>query len=75
MLAANTGEAMVFGGAAGDLRWELTSESIVPTRTATRVDGERRLYAIVDDELVYAAELALDGRPYRPHLNGRLTRG
>ncbi len=38
------------------------------------IDGERRLYALVDGELAYASELAPHGRPMAPHLNARLAR-
>jgi hypothetical protein len=38
------------------------------------VDGERRLYALRDDELIYATELAPAGAPYAPHLNAALAR-
>jgi hypothetical protein len=74
VLASNTGEALVYTGLAGDQRWEIAAVSAQATPTAKIVDGERRLYALVDDALVYAAELAPHGRPMAPHLNARLTR-
>jgi hypothetical protein len=74
VLASNTGQAMVYAGTAGDLRWELASASLVPAPSAKRVDGERRLYALVDEALAYATELAPAARPYAAHLNARLTR-
>lgn len=74
VLAANTGEALVYSGYAGDQRWEIATASAQGTPTAKVVDGERRLYAIVGDALVYVAELAPHGRPMAPHLNGRLER-
>lgn len=74
VIASNTGEAMTLAGAAGDLRWELATQSIVAAPTAKVVDGERRLYAMVDEQLVYATELAPQGGPYAPHLNARLER-
>jgi hypothetical protein len=73
VLASNTGQALVFAGSAGDLRWELGTTSAAHSHTAKAVDGERRLYALVDDVLVYATELAVAG-PYEPHLNARLQR-
>lgn len=73
-LAAITGLAMAYAGSAGDLTWELRSIAITRTPTASEVDGERRLYALVDDALSYATELALPGRDFAPHLNGRLER-
>jgi len=74
VLAANTGEALVYTGRAGDQRWEISTVSAQGTPTAKVVDAERRLYALVDDALVYASELAPHGRPLAPHLNARLTR-
>ena len=74
ILASNTGQALQFTGTAGDLRWELATISAVPTPTAKIVDGERRMYAIVEEQLLYATELAPGGQPYAPHLNGRLSR-
>lgn len=74
VLASNTGEALMYTGTAGDQRWEIATASAVPTPTAKQVDAERRLYAIVDGDLVYASELAPAGRPLAPHLNARLSR-
>lgn len=74
VLAANTGEALVYAGVAGDQRWEIATTSAQGTPTAKVVDAERRLYALVDDSLVYVSELAPHDRPMAPHLNARLTR-
>lgn len=74
VIASHTGEAIVFAGVAGHLRWEVETTSIVPTPTAVRVDGERRLYAVVDEQLVYATELATAGKTFGAHLNARLER-
>jgi hypothetical protein len=64
----------VFAGTAGDQRWELATISARHAPTAKDVDGERRLYAVRNDELIYATELAPGGRPFAPHLNARLSR-
>jgi hypothetical protein len=74
VLASNTGQAMQFVGVAGDQRWDVHSICVVPTPTAREVDGERRLYAILGEDLVYVSELAPAGQPYAPHLNARLSR-
>ncbi len=74
VLAANTGEALVYTGLAGDQRWEIATTSAQGTPTAKVVDGERRLYALVDEVLAYASELAPGGRPMAPHLNAQLAR-
>jgi hypothetical protein len=74
VLASNTGEALVYSGVAGDQSWEIAAVSAQGTPSAKAVDGERRLYALVDDELAYASELAAEGRAMAPHLNARLVR-
>lgn len=74
VLASNTGQALVLAGTAGDQSWELETVSAEHAPTAKDVDGERRLYAIRDDALVYATELAPGGQPFAPHLNARLVR-
>ncbi len=61
-------------GVAGGLRWELTTQVVVPTPTARQVAGERRLYALRDESLAYATELALPGSDFAPHLNAALRR-
>ncbi|MEP7022023.1 MAG: FABP family protein [Pseudonocardiales bacterium] len=74
VLASNTGQALLFTGQAADLRWELATVAALPAPTAKPVDGERRLYALLEGELVYASELAPAGQPYAAHLNARLAR-
>lgn len=74
VLAVASGFAMLFTGTVGDLRWELGSASVVDAPGAKDVAGERRLYALVDDGLGYATELAAVGLDYRPHLTARLDR-
>ena len=75
VVASNTGQALVFAGLAGDQRWDLHTVSARHAPSAKDVDGERRLYAIQGEQLVYATELAPAGRPYAPHLNAALDRG
>jgi len=74
VLASNTGQALVLAGTAGDQRWELATVSAEHAPTAKDVDGERRLYAVAAEQLVYATELAPAGEPFAPHLNAALDR-
>lgn len=74
VIASNTGQALVLAGQAGDQQWELATVSSAHAPTAVAIEGERRLYAVRGDELIYATELAPAGRPFAPHLNGRLAR-
>ena len=74
VVASNTGQALVLAGTAGDQQWDLETVSAKHAPTAKDVDGERRLYAVRDDALIYATELAPGGQPFAPHLNARLDR-
>lgn len=74
VLSSNTGLALVFAGTAGHLTWDLATASAASAATAKQVNGERRFYALVDDDLVYATELAPADADFAPHLNARLQR-
>jgi len=74
VLASNTGLALVFAGVAGDMTWDLHTSSAASAATAKLVNGEKRFYALVDDDLAYATELAPVGEDFAPHLNARLQR-
>jgi THAP4-like, heme-binding beta-barrel domain len=74
VLASNTGQALVLAGTAGDQSWELETVSARHAPTAKDVDGERRLYAVRGEDLLYATELAPGGAEFAPHLNARLAR-
>jgi hypothetical protein len=74
VVASNTGQALVFAGRAGDQTWDLETVSAHHAPSAKDVDGERRLYAIRSEQLVYATELAPGGQPFAPHLNAALDR-
>lgn len=74
VLASNTGQALVFAGMAGNEWWELATVSAEHAPTAKDVTGERRLYAVRGDRLMYATELAPAGQEYAPHLNAVLER-
>jgi hypothetical protein len=75
LLTSAAGIVSVFTGVAGDQRWEFATTAVGFTPTAKQIAGERRLYALTeDDELSYVTELALQPAEYRPHLNARLAR-
>jgi THAP4-like, heme-binding beta-barrel domain len=73
-LADAAGLVEIFAGKAQDNRWELATTVVAGTATARVVEGERRFYAVADDSLFYATELALRGNEFSPHLNARLER-
>jgi hypothetical protein len=74
VLVTAAGIVEVFTGVAGHLRWELLTTAVGMTPTAKAVSGERRLYALVEESLVYAEELAIEPGEFRPHLNAQLGR-
>ena len=74
VLATAVGIVEVFTGLAGESRWELATTGIGYTPSAKQPAGERRLYALAGEKLMYAQELALTPGDYRPHLNASLTR-
>ncbi len=74
VLTTAAGIVEVFTGVAGDLRWELASAAVGFTPSAKQIAGERRMYALAADQLVYLQELALAPAEYRPHLSASLSR-
>jgi THAP4-like, heme-binding beta-barrel domain len=74
MTALATGIVQILTGVAGDQRWELETAELARTATAKEVAGEKRLYAISGDSLVYAQELAVRPGDFRPHLSAQLQR-
>ena len=74
VLTTAAGIVEVFDGVAGDRRWELATTAVGFTPTAKQIAGERRLYALVDEALVYVQELAMEPGRFSPHLNARLPR-
>lgn len=73
-MTSAAGIVSVFGGVAGDQRWEFATLAVGFTPTAKTIGGERRLYALVNDALAYVEELAIEPGQYRPHLQAELSR-
>jgi len=74
VLTTAVGIVEVFTGVAGDQRWELATTGVGFTPSAKQIAGERRLYALTGEKLMYVEELALTPGEYRPHLNASLSR-
>lgn len=53
---------------------ELATDAVLRTATAKEVTAGRRLYGIVEGELLYAQEMAAVGQGLAPHLSARLSR-
>ena len=56
-------------------RWELTTDKVLPTDTAKRVEAAQRSYALrADGVLEYAESRAMVGEPMTPHVSAELHR-
>lgn len=74
LLAHPTGLVEVFLGTIAFTKIELATDVVARTPSAKEVTAERRLYGMVGEELMYAAEMAAVGQPMQPHLSARLSR-
>lgn len=59
---------------AGTASVEIATDAVMRTASAKEVTAGRRLYGIVDGDLLYAQEMAAVGHPMAPHLSARLVR-
>lgn len=74
LIVAPTGIAEVYLGVARTAtQWELTTDAVVRTPTAKAVSAARRLYGIVDRDLLYAQDMAAVGQPMTAHISARLV--
>ena len=74
LLAHPTGVVEVYYGRVQGTRVELTTDAVVRTSSAKEVSANRRLYGIVEGDLMYAIDMAAVGQPLQPHLSARLRR-
>lgn len=75
VIAHATGIVEVYlGRAIGTAQWELATDVVARTQTATEVTANRRLYGIVEGSLMYAIDMAAIGHGLTPHLSARLDR-
>jgi hypothetical protein len=75
LLAHPTGIVeMYLGSVRSTTQWELSTDVVARTATAKEVTANRRLYGIVEGDLLYAIDMAAVGQPLQPHLSARLTR-
>ncbi|PZS31220.1 MAG: FABP family protein [Pseudonocardiales bacterium] len=74
LLVHPTGIAEVYVGNVSGLRVEIVTDAVLRTTTAKEVTAMKRLYGIVDGDLMYAADMAAVGRGLHPHLSARLVR-
>ncbi len=74
LLADPSGHVAVYVGAVGDGRIDLVSDVVARTATGADVTAGRRLYGLVNGELMWAHDLAAFGRPLQSYASGRLSR-
>ena len=74
LLAHPSGIVEVYVGDVVFKKVELKTDLVARTETAKEVTALHRLYGMVDDELMYAIDMAGVGQALQPHLSARLTR-
>jgi len=73
VLAHAAGIVEVWIGTLAFGRIELTTDVVARTASAKVVTAGRRLYGMVDGDLLYAYDMAAVGQPLGPHLSARLA--
>jgi len=74
LLTHPTGFVEVYYGRVTGTRIEMATDALVRTASAKEVTANRRLYGIVEGDLMYAIDMAAVGQPLIPHLSARLVR-
>ena len=74
LMADPAGHVAVYVGSVGNGRIDLVSDLIARTSTAAEVAAAKRLYGLVNGELMWAWDLAAFGHPMQTYASARLTR-
>ncbi len=74
LLADPSGHVAVYVGAVGNGRVDLASDVIARTATGADVTAAKRLYGLVNGELMWAHDMAAFGRPMQSYASARLAR-
>jgi len=74
LIITPTGIMELYIGQLDGVKLELATDAVVRTSTAKEVTAGRRLYGIVDRDLLYAQDMAAVGQPLTSHLAAKLTR-
>ena len=74
LLAHPTGILDLYYGHVDGTRIEMATDAVVRSPQAKEVTASKRLYGIVEGALLYAVEMAAEGKPLTPHLSARLDR-
>jgi hypothetical protein len=76
LLAHNLGFVEIWHGEihAEQPRFEVVTDTVARTSTAKEYVGGKRLYGLVDGDLLYAYDMAATGHELQPHTHAQLVR-
>ncbi|HEX5741129.1 MAG TPA: FABP family protein [Pilimelia sp.] len=74
LLTSPTGVMELYVGRLDGVKLELATDVVIRTVTAKEVTAGQRLFGIVEGALLYAQEMAAEGKGMHPHLSARLLR-
>ncbi len=74
LMADPAGHLALYVGTVGNGRIDLVSDLIARTSTAAEVAAAKRLYGLVNGELMWAWDLAAFGQPMQTYASARLSR-
>ena len=74
LVAQPTGHVAVYVGDVRSARIDLVSDAVVRTAGAAEVSAGRRMYGLVQGELMWVEELAAFGHELQSYASGRLSR-
>ena len=74
MLVHPTGFVEIFIGSVQGARAELATDLVARTSTAKEYTAAKRLYGLVEGDLMWVMEMAAVGHPMGPHASARLRR-
>jgi hypothetical protein len=74
LLADPSGHVALYLGAVGNGRIDLASDLVARTATSAEISAAKRLYGLVNGELMWAHDLAAFGQPMQSYASARLAR-
>ena len=74
LLSHPTGITEIWLGRADGAKIEVHTDAVARTSTAKEYTAGRRLYGLVDGQLLWAFDMAAVGQPLQPHLSATLQR-
>jgi hypothetical protein len=74
LLTDPAGRMTLYLGAVGNGRVDLASDFVARTSTAAEVSASKRLYGLVEGQLLWVWELAAFGQPLQSYVSAKLTR-